>query len=160
MLFTEEPLLGRPAAARDAGFDAVEFHWPWPDEPVPADSEIDAFVRAHRDAGVRLVALNFFGGDLSGSDCGVLSIPGRDAQFRDNIDVVIGIAEQLGVSRLNALYGNRVDGVGSAEQDELALANIGRAAEAATGIDGTVLIEPISGSKPYPLRTASDAAGV
>jgi hydroxypyruvate isomerase len=160
MLFTEQPLLDRPAAARAAGFDAVEFHWPWPELPVPADSDVDAFVRAHRDAGVRLVALNFFGGDLNGKDCGVLSIPGREAQFRDNIDVVTEIAVQLGVGRFNALYGNRVDGVDPAEQDDLGLANIGRAADAAARIGATVLIEPISGPKPYPLRTASDAAAV
>ena len=29
MLFTELPLLERPGAARAAGFDAVEFWWPF-----------------------------------------------------------------------------------------------------------------------------------
>jgi hydroxypyruvate isomerase len=147
-------------AAREEGFDAVEFWWPWPDQPVPADSDVEAFVRAIRDAGVRLVALNFFAGDLQGADCGVLSVPGRESQFRDNIDVVIGIAQQLDVTSFNALYGNRVDGAEPTEQDELGLANIGRAADAAATIGGTVLVEPVSGRKPYPLRTASDAAGV
>ena len=37
LLFTEVPLLERPAAAREAGFTAVEFWWPWPDAPVPED---------------------------------------------------------------------------------------------------------------------------
>jgi hydroxypyruvate isomerase len=37
ILFTELPMLKRPAAARSAGFDAVEFWWPFA-EPVPADS--------------------------------------------------------------------------------------------------------------------------
>jgi hydroxypyruvate isomerase len=160
MLFTERALLDRPAAAREAGFDAVEFWWPWPDEPVPADADVEAFVRAIRDAGVRLVALNFFAGDLQGADCGVLSLPGRESQFRDNIDVVVGIAQQLDVTSFNALYGNRIDGIEPAEQDQLGLANLGRAADAAAQIDGTVLVEPVSGRKPYPLRTASDAAGV
>ena len=36
MMFTELPLLERPAAAAAAGFDAVEFWWPF-DSPVPAD---------------------------------------------------------------------------------------------------------------------------
>lgn len=160
MLFTEQPLLDRPAAARDAGFAAIEFWWPWPDQPVPADSAIDEFVDAVRAAGVHLVALNFFGGDLAGPDCGVLSLPGREAQFRDNIDVAVGIGEQLDVGAFNALYGNRVDECIPAEQDELALANIGRAADAAARIESTVLIEPVSGRKPYPLRTAGDASGV
>ena len=40
ILFTELPLLERPAAARQAGFDAVEFWWPWP-VAVPTDAEVD-----------------------------------------------------------------------------------------------------------------------
>jgi hydroxypyruvate isomerase len=91
MLFTERPLLERPAAAKAAGFDAIECWWPWPEQPVPDDAVLDAFMRAIRDAGVRLVGLNFFAGDLTGPDAGVLSIPGRSAQFRDNLDVAVGI---------------------------------------------------------------------
>ena len=159
MLFTELPLLQRPAAARAAGFGAVEFWWPFED-PVPGDAAVDAFVRAVGDAGVRLVGLNFFAGDLAGPDCGVLSIPARSQQFRDNIDVTVGIGERLGVSGFNALYGNRVDGIAPEEQDELALPNIVDAARAAAGIGAIVFIEPVSGPKPYPLRRAADAAAV
>jgi hydroxypyruvate isomerase len=90
----------------------------------------------------------------------VLSIPARSQQFRDNIDVTVGIGERLGVSGFNALYGNRVDGVAPEEQDELALPNIVDAARAAAGIGATVFIEPVSGPKPYPLRRAADAAAV
>jgi hydroxypyruvate isomerase len=160
MLFTEEPLLRRPQAAKDAGFDAIEFWWPWPDQPLPGDGDVDGFVSAVRDAGVSLVGLNFFAGDLAGPDCGVLSIPDRAQQFRDNIDVAVGIGAQLGVQAFNALYGNRVDGVAPEAQDELAREQLGRAAHAAASIGATVLVEPVSGPKPYPLRTADDAVGV
>ncbi len=160
MLFTEQPLLQRPRAAKDAGFDAVEFWWPWPEQPTPGDAEVAAFVSAVRDAGVQLVGLNFFAGDLAGPDCGVLSIPDRAAQFRDNLDVAVGIGEQLGVSAFNALYGNRVDGVAPEDQDQLGREMLGRAADAAASIGATVLVEPVSGPKPYPLRTGADAAAV
>jgi hydroxypyruvate isomerase len=160
IMFTEHPLLRRPAAAKAAGFDAIEFWWPWPDQPVPGDADADAFVRAVREAGVRLVGLNFFAGDLAGPDCGTLSIPARAGQFRDNIDVAVGIGAQLGVSAFNALYGNRVADAAPREQDELAADSIGRAAGAAARIGATVLIEPVSGPKPYPLRTADDAVTV
>lgn len=160
MLFTEEPLLARPQAAKTAGFDAVEFWWPWPDSPVPADAEVSGFVSAVRDAGVQLVGLNFFAGDLAGPDCGVLSIPDRAGQFRDNVDVAVGIGEQLGVSAFNALFGNRVDGVAAEAQDELGREQLGLAAEAAQRIGATVLVESVSGPKPYPLRTAADSAAV
>jgi hydroxypyruvate isomerase len=159
LMFTEEPLLQRPAAARAAGFSAVEFWWPFA-TPVPSDHEVDAFVSAVQEAGVALVGLNFFAGDLAGPDCGVLSIPERSGQFRDNIDVAAGIGERLGVRGFNALYGNRVDGVDPAVQNELAVESIGLAAKAVAGFGGTVLIEPVSGPKPYPLRTAADAVTV
>jgi hydroxypyruvate isomerase len=160
MLFTERPLLQRPAAAKAAGFDAVEFWWPWPDQPVPGDAEADAFVRAIRDAGVRLVALNFFGGDLAGPDCGVASLPKRSRQFRDNVAVATDIGGQLGVAAFNALYGNRVGDATPAAQDALARENLALAADAAARIGATVLVEAVSGPKPYPLRTAADAVAV
>jgi hydroxypyruvate isomerase len=159
-LFTEVDLLERPAAARAAGFDAIEFWWPWPDQPVPPDTEIDKFVTAIRDAGVHLIGLNFFAGDLAGADCGVLSIQARSAEFRDNIAVTMGIGEALGVPAFNALYGNRVSDVTPEQQDDLATENLTLAAKAAVAIGGTVLVEPVSGPKPYPLRTANDVAAV
>ena len=160
MLFTELPLLERPAAARAAGFDTVEFWWPWPHQPVPADREVDAFVTAVSDAGVQLAGLNFFAGDLAGPDCGVLSIPSRSQEFRDNVEVTLGIGERLGTKAFNALYGNRVDDASAQEQDELATENLSLAAKAADRLGATVLVEAVSGPKPYPLRTADDAVAV
>jgi hydroxypyruvate isomerase len=160
LLFTEVPLLDRPAAAAAAGFGAVEFWWPWPDHPVPADRELDAFVTAVRDAGVSLIGLNFFAGDLAGPDCGVLSLPDRAVEFRDNVDVALGIGQQLRVPAFNALYGNRVETASPEEQDELAGENLGLAAKAAAQIGARVLVEPVSGPKPYPLRTAADVVAV
>ena len=160
LLFTEVELLKRPAAARAAGFDAIELWWPWPDQPVPPDAEIDRFVTAVREAGVQLIGLNFFAGDVAGADCGVLSIPARSEEFRDNIAVTTGIGEALGVPAFNALYGNRVSDVTPEQQDDLATENLTLAAKAAAAIGGTVLVEAVSGPKPYPLRTADDVVAV
>jgi hydroxypyruvate isomerase len=90
----------------------------------------------------------------------VLSIPQRAAEFRDNIDVALGIGERLGVSGFNALYGNRVQETAPGDQDECARESLGRAADAAAGIGATVLIEAVSGPKPYPMRTADAAVAV
>jgi hydroxypyruvate isomerase len=160
LLFTEVDLLERPAAARAAGFDAIEFWWPWPDQPAPADAEIDRFIAAVRDAGVQLIGLNFFAGDLAGPDCGVLSIPARSSEFRDNIAVTVGIGKALGVRGLNALYGNRVSEAMPEQQDELAVESLTLAAKAAAAIDATILLEAVSGPKPYPLRTAANVIAV
>jgi hydroxypyruvate isomerase len=159
ILFTELPLLERPAAAKQAGFDGVEFWWPFA-QAVPADKDIDAFVAAIRDAGVQLVGLNFFAGDMPGGDRGLVSWPARAAEFRDNVDVTVGIGERLGCKAFNALYGNRVDGSSPEEQDELGAENLALAARAAARIGGTVLVEPVSGASAYPLLTAADALAV
>ena len=159
ILFTELPLLERPAAAKEAGFDAVEFWWPFA-VAVPADGEMEAFVRAVGDAGVRLVGLNFFAGDMPGGDRGLVSWPARSAEFRDNVEVTIGMGERLGCRAFNALYGNRVDGADPSAQDELATELLALAGRAAARVGGTVLLEPLSGAPRYPLRTAADAVGV
>jgi hydroxypyruvate isomerase len=159
ILFTELPLLERPAAAREAGFTAVEFWWPF-SEAVPADAEIDAFVRSVEDAGVSLIGLNFFAGDMPGGDRGLVSWPKRSAEFRDNVDATVGIGKRLGCRAFNALYGNRVDGETPSAQDELAVENLALAGRAAARIGGTVLVEPVSGAPRYPLRTAADVVAV
>jgi hydroxypyruvate isomerase len=143
ILFTELPLLERPAAARAAGFEAVEFWWPFAG-PVPPDREVDAFVEALGDAGVRLVSLNFAAGDIAAGDRGLLSLPEGSAAFRDNIDVCAGIAGRTGCAVLNALYGNRVDGVPERQQDELAAENLALAAGAAARAGATVVVEALN----------------
>jgi hydroxypyruvate isomerase len=155
ILFTELPLLERPAAAKQAGFDAVEFWWPWP-VAVPSDADVDRFVAAVTDAGVQLVGLNFFAGDMPGGDRGLVSWPARSSEFRDNIDVTVGLGERLGCRAFNALYGNRTDDATPDEQDALAAENLALAARAARRIGATVLVEPVSGAPRYPLLTAAD----
>jgi len=159
IMFTELPLLERPAAAKAAGFDAVEFWWPFADA-VPGDSEVDAFVGSIEDAGVQLVGLNFFAGDMPGGDRGIVSWPGRRSEFLANVALTITIGERLGCKAFNALYGNRIDDVAPAVQDDLAAENLGVAARAAACIGGKVLIEPVSGAERYPLITAADALTV
>lgn len=159
IMFTELPLLERPAAVKAAGFDAVEFWWPFA-EAAPGDAEVEEFVSAIRNAGVQLSGLNFFAGDMPGGDRGLVSWPQRSGEFRDNIDVTVGIGEQLGCRAFNALYGNRIDGVDAAEQDEVGTENLVLATQAAARVDGTVLVEPVSGAAAYPLLTASDALAV
>ncbi|WP_030869836.1 TIM barrel protein [Streptomyces sp. NRRL S-37] len=163
ILFTELPLSERPAAAAAAGFDAVELWWPWVDSPTPGQSELAALRKAIQDAGVRLTGLNFYAGRLPGPDRGALSLPGEESErFRANIDVAAGFAQSLGCTALNALYGNRVDGVDPAEQDALALENLVLAARAADRIGAILLIEALNEpeSPLYPLVSAPAAVGV
>jgi hydroxypyruvate isomerase len=159
ILLTELPLLERPAAVKAAGFDAVEFWWPF-ETSVPTDAQVTAFENAIGDAGVQLTGLNFNAGNMPGGDRGLVSWPARSAEFQDNIDVVAGIGERLGCKAFNALYGNRQEESSPEEQDELAAKNLAAAAEGVARIGGTVLLEPVSGAPRYPLLKAQDALDV
>ncbi len=161
ILFTELPLLERPAAARAAGFTAVEAWLPF-GSAVPGDAEVAAFERAVRDAGVQLVALNGFAGDMPAGERGILSWPGRQQEFLDNLDVLLGIGARLDCRRFNLLYGSRIEPVpgGAAAQDELALENLAIAARAARRASAAVMLEPLSALPQYPLHTSSDVLGV
>ncbi|CAL9357371.1 Hydroxypyruvate isomerase [Actinosynnema sp. ALI-1.44] len=152
ILFTELPVLERPAAAKEAGFDAVEFWWPFA-EAVPPTGELDAFEAAVRDAGVRLVGLNFFAGDMPAGDRGLVAWPGREAEFRANAEIAVGLADRLGCRTLNALHG-------AFPTTPAALENLRHAADVAAEIGGTVVLEPLSAAPDYPLRTAADALAV
>ncbi|MCZ7415901.1 MULTISPECIES: TIM barrel protein [unclassified Streptomyces] len=163
ILFTEFPLLERPAAAAAAGFTAVELWWPWIDTPTPEQAELDALRDALNDAGVQLTGLNFYAGQLPGPDRGALSVPGEESEkFRANIDVAADFAASVGCRALNALYGNRVDGVDPAAQDELALENLTTAARAADRVGAVLLVEALNQpeSPKYPLVSAPAAVEV
>ncbi|MET9109890.1 TIM barrel protein [Streptomyces zhihengii] len=163
ILFTELPLLERPAAAAAAGFTAVELWWPWIDTPTPPQAELDALRKALDDAGTQLVGLNFYAGELPGPDRGALSLPGTESdRFRANIEVAADFAASVGCTALNALYGNRVDGADPQVQDALALENLVLAARAADRIGAILLVETLN--KPesplYPLVSAPAAIDV
>ncbi len=159
IMMKDRPPEERLAAVREAGFEAVEFWWPFA-EPVPAEAEVESFVDTVRASGLRLVGLNLFAGDMPGGDRGVVSWPDRAEELRANAAVVRRIAEALGCRSFNALYGNRRADVSDAEQDAAAVRALGEVAGTLAEIGGTVLIEPVSGASSYPLLTADDAVAV
>lgn len=159
IMLTDLPLLERPAAAAQAGFDAVEFWWPF-DSPVPGDREVDAFLRSVAEAGVRLTGLNFYAGNMAAGERGVLSSPSRSAGFRSSLDTAAGIARLTGCRGFNALYGLPEEGVSATARAGCAVENLAAAADAVAGLGGTVLIEPLSGLPGYPVRTAADGLAV
>ncbi|MFJ7058008.1 TIM barrel protein [Streptomyces microflavus] len=163
ILFTELPLLERPAAAAAAGFTAVELWWPWIETPTPPQAELDALKKALDDAGTQLVGLNFYAGQIPGPDRGALSVPGTESdRFRANIEVAADFAASVGCTALNALYGNRVEGADPQVQDSLALENLVLVARAADRIGAILLVETLN--KPesplYPLVSAPAAIEV
>ncbi|ATY12459.1 hydroxypyruvate isomerase [Amycolatopsis sp. AA4] len=159
ILFTELPLLERAQAARAAGFTKVEYWWPF-DSADPSGADVDRFARSIEEAGVQLTGLNFYAGDMAAGERGLVSWVGREAEFATSLTVALGLAERLGCRSFNALYGNRIDGVAPSEQDDLARTHLATAAKAAEGIGAQLVLEPLSGTPAYPLKTAADAVAV
>jgi len=159
ILFTELPLLDRPKAAQEAGFDAVEFWWPFP-TATPSSHEVSAFVDAVGSSGTQLVGLNFFAGDMPAGERGIVSHPDRKDEFRASVVTASEIGEALGCKAFNALYGLTLDDSSSGNQQAAALDNLEFAAETVGEIGGTVLLEPVSGAERYPLKTAADVTAI
>lgn len=160
LIFTELPLLERPAAAKAAGFDRVEYWWPFGTTGRPERDEIEAFVSAIERADVELVAMNLFAGNMPIGERGVLSHPERAEEFRDSVDIAMEIGGRLGTKLFNAPYGHRRDGLDPDVQDSLATENLGYAATAAARIGGTILMEPVSKMPEYPVKTAKNAVDI
>ncbi|HEX3815275.1 MAG TPA: TIM barrel protein [Mycobacteriales bacterium] len=161
ILFTELPLLQRFAAAQAAGFEAVELWWPFA-EAVPAANQVTALLDALESAGLSLVSLNLFAGDMASGDRGILSLPDSAADVRGNVEVVVDIARRTGCRHFNALYGQRLENVSPGVQGDTAVANLSYAAKAVGAVGGTLLIESLTDGEngAYPLRTADDAVAV
>lgn len=159
-LLTELPVLERAQAAKDAGFDQVEFWWPFDGNATPTSAEVDEFIASLDNAGVALKGLNFWAGNMAGGDRGMVSVLGAEADFAANVDIVVEIGRRTGCTAFNALYGLRTEGQDPADQDAAAVANLALAARAVAAIGGTVLVEPVSGAEAYPLKRAADAAEV
>lgn len=159
LLFGSVPMEQRPRAAAAAGFGAVEMWWPF-DGPSPSDKEMGTIATAVRDAGVRLVALNFDAGDMSSGDRGLVSLPGETARFRESVGAAIELANQVGgVAVFNALYGNRLDGVAPQAQDETAMENLAYACRQVAGSGAKVVLEALNTfeNPRYPITSTAGA---
>ena len=137
MLFTERPFLERFAAARAAGFDAVEFLFPyaWPAQ------EIKALLQQHR---LGLVLHNLPAGDWDAGERGIACLPGRTAEFREGVAQAIAYAKVLGVPQLNCLIGKVPAGAAPDEVDATVVENLRYAASELKKHGLRLLIEAIN----------------
>lgn len=157
LLFAELPLLERIPAAKAAGFDAVEAWWSFPTGGL--DDAVEEFLHTIEQNELRLTGLNFFAGDMSAGERGIVSRPDRRDEFAANVDAIVRIARRTGAGGFNALYGQRQPGMDPADQDRVGLENLVLATRELAAVGGTVLIEPLSRglNGAYPLETAEQA---
>ena len=126
-LWTELPLPDAVRAAKTAGFDAVECHWPY---ETPAGDVAEALA----ETGMEMLGLNTQKGDLNG----LSAVPGREAEARAFIDEAIGFAEAIAAPNIHVMAGI----TGKTDPAEATFCDNLRYACDAT--DKTILIEPLN----------------
>ena len=137
MLFNEVPFLDRFERAAKAGFEAVEFLFPY----AFAAGDIKARLTANR---LTLVLHNLPAGDWDAGERGIACLPGREEEFRAGVGKAIEYAKALGVSQLNCLAGKAPAGIAEAVLRKTFVANLKFAASELHQAGLRLLIEPIN----------------
>ena len=137
MMFNEVPFLERFARASAAGFEAVEFLFPYEHEPA----EVAA---ALRGAGLEQALFNMPPGDWAAGERGIACLPGREAEFAAGVDTALEYARALDCPRLHCMAGLAPLGVDPAQAERTYTANLALAAERLAADGRTLLIEPIN----------------
>lgn len=137
MLFTEVPFLDRFERAAQAGFEAVEFMFPYAHSPQEIKARLDA-------TGLKAVLHNLPAGDWEGGDRGIACDPARVAEFRAGVARGVAYATTLGVPQLNCLAGKAPDGADDALLRHTFVDNLRFAAAALHQAGLRLLVEPIN----------------
>lgn len=137
VLFLERPFLERFAAARAAGFSAVEFHFPY----ALASSDVAA---AARQAGVEVVLFNLPAGDWDAGERGIACDPARQKEFQEGVGRAVEYARALGCRQINCLAGLLPEGVSEEQGQQTLVENLRFAAGVFLREGLRLLLEPLN----------------
>ncbi|CAM5764876.1 2-oxo-tetronate isomerase [Bosea minatitlanensis] len=136
MMFNEWEFLDRFRAASEAGFEAVEFLFPYDHAPEQVGLALAG-------AGLEQALFNLPPGDWAAGERGIAALPGREEEFRASIETALAYVHETGVKQVHMM-------AGLADPDDPGAQKTYRAsiAQAADrfgehGID--LLLEPING---------------
>ena len=137
MLFNEHPFLDRFEHAAKAGFEAVEFLFPYAWSAAEIKQRLDA-------NGLKLELHNLPAGDWDAGERGIACHPDRIEEFRSGVARAIDYATTLGVPQLNCLAGKAPAGVDDALLRKTFVANLKYSAAELKKAGLKQLIEPIN----------------
>lgn len=134
MLFNEVDFLARFERARAAGFEGVEYLFPY---AHPA-SEVAA---ALHDQGLTQALFNFPAGDWGAGERGLAARPEKQAEFEASIETALSYAEALNCSCLHVMSGLVREGEEREALFDHYVRNLTMAAEAAEPLGITLVVE-------------------
>ena len=133
-LWADRSLPDAIAAAHQAGFDAVECHWPYDYDPqIIADTL--------SQTGLPMLGLNTRRGDVSKGENGIAALPGREDEARRLIDEALTYAEQIDCRNIHVMAGITEQ---SQAAEQTFQSNLSYAAQQAQQAGRTILIEPLN----------------
>ncbi|CAK03095.1 putative isomerase (plasmid) [Rhizobium johnstonii 3841] len=149
-LWNDRPLPDAIRVAKDAGFDAVECHWPYAD----LASEVKA---ALEQTGLKMLGLNTSRGSVSDGENGLSALPGREEEARAAIDQAVQYATEISAGAIHVMAGNS----SGPRARSAFIENLAYACEKA-GSNITILIEPLNhyNAPGYFLSTVEQAADI
>ncbi|MES2113682.1 MAG: 2-oxo-tetronate isomerase [Pseudomonadota bacterium] len=138
MMFNEVAFPQRFAAAARAGFDAVEFLFPY-------EYTSDRVAGWLRESHLCNVLFNLPPGDWAAGERGIAALPGREAEFRVGVECALDYALAMGTPRLHMMAGLIPAGADLQAMEACYLENMRYAARALAPHGIELLIEPING---------------
>ncbi len=137
MMFNEVDFLDRFDAAANAGFEGVEFLFPYDYEP-------DLLAELLGRRGLAQVLHNLPAGDWDGGDRGIACDPNRVGEFQDGVGKAIEYALALGCPQVNCLAGIVPRSVSMQRARDTFVDNLRFAAPLLDDAGIRLLIEPIN----------------
>ena len=137
MLFNETGFIERFAAARAAGFDAVEYLFPY-DFPK---QQLAAELQKHD---LKQVLHNLPAGNWAGGERGIACHPDRAGEFQEGVGRAIEYARALNCMQLNCLVGIAPKNVARDQAEKTLVTNLTFAAAQLKEAGIRLLIEPIN----------------
>lgn len=136
MMFNEFGFMERFAAAAGAGFEAVEYLFPYAFDPA-------AIAAALQSNGLTQALFNLPPGDWDGGDRGLAALANRKDEFRVSVGTALRYARATGVRRIHVMSGlaDAADPTARASYRD----SLGYLCEAAGAEGLDVMIEPING---------------
>lgn len=132
-LWNDRPLSDAIRAAKTAGFDAVECHWPY---DVPAET----IKQTLAETGLPMLGLNTRRGDVAKGENGLAALPDRQADARAAIDEAIAYAATIDCAKVHVMAGF----AGGDAAHTIFVANLAYACAQAAAHGITILIEPLN----------------
>lgn len=136
-LYTEYPFLERFSHAREDGFSAVEFQFPYEFDATDIAAEL-----SRND--LELVLFNMPAGNFADGDRGMANDPTRSADFRTSLESALRYAADLKPRKINCLVGKTLPRVPLEAQSKALETNLRFAADVTANAGIQLVIEPLN----------------